>query len=62
MEKEDKITTNRVETLKSQVLRLSEEVVCMKNRHRGSASSTAAASTGSGGVKSKHDPQRGPGS
>ena len=32
MEKEDKITTNSVETLKSQVLRLNEEVVCMKNR------------------------------
>ena len=47
MEEEDKITTNKVETLHSQVVRLSEEVVCMKNRHHGSAASTVAASTGS---------------
>ena len=32
MEKEDKITTNKVETLHSHVVRLSEEVVCMKKQ------------------------------
>ena len=47
--KEDKITTNKFETLHSQVVRLSEEVVCMKNRHHGSAVSAVAASVASGG-------------
>ena len=49
MENKDQSTTKKVETLHSQVLRLSEEVVCMKNRHHGSAASTVAAFTGSGG-------------
>ena len=47
MDKDEKITTNKVETLKSQMLRLSEEVVCIENRPNGSAASTVAASTGS---------------
>ena len=57
MDREDKITTTNIETLRSEVhledirmsARLNEEVVCMKNRHQGSAASTVAASTGSGG-------------
>ena len=52
MEKEDKITTNKVETLHSQIVRLSEEAVCMKNTHHESAASTVAASTASGGSTS----------
>ena len=52
MEKEDKITTNKYETLQSQVARLSEEVVGMKSRRNGSAASTMAASPGSGGSTS----------
>ena len=49
MEREDKITTNRVETLKSELQRLSEDVVFMKPRPNGSGASTVATSTGSGG-------------
>ena len=41
-EKEDKMTTNKYETLHSQVARLSEE-------HNGSAASTVLASSGCGG-------------
>ena len=52
MEKEDKITTNKYETLHSQVDRLSEEIVGLKNRHSGSAASTVAGSSGSGGSRS----------
>ena len=41
MANEDKITTNTIEVLRSQVKRksekLAEEVVYMKNRHQGSA-------------------------
>ena len=43
MEREDKITENNIETPRSDVVRLraklTEEVVCMKNRHQGSAAS-----------------------
>ena len=53
MEREDKITKNNIETPRSGVVRLraklTEEVVCMKNRHQGSAASTVAASTGGSG-------------
>ena len=53
MDNEDKITTNAIETLRSEVTKMSskiaEEVVCMKNRHQGSAASTVSGSTGSGG-------------
>ena len=52
MEKEDQMTTNKYETLHSQVVRLSEEVVGMKSRHSGSAASTVAASRDSGGSTS----------
>ena len=45
----DKITANECETCHSQVERLSEEIVGLKNRHNGSAASTVAASSGSGG-------------
>ena len=47
---EDKNTTNNIETLRSDVVKLSaEEVVCMKKRHQGSAASTVAAATGGSG-------------
>ena len=49
MEREDKITTNKVETLKSELRRLSEEVVCMKNRPNGSGAIVVEFFTGSGG-------------
>ena len=53
MDKEDRISTNTIDALRSDVVRLSaklsEEVVCMKSRHHGSAASTVAGSTGSGG-------------
>ena len=52
MESEDKFTTNMVETLKSELQRLNDEVVFMNNRPNGSAASTVAASTGSGGSTS----------
>ena len=46
MDKEDKITTNTIEVLRSDVVtlwaKLSEEVVCMESRHHGSAASTVA--------------------
>ena len=53
MENEDKITTNAIEALHSEVTKMrakmAEEVVCMKNRHQGSAASTVSGSTRSGG-------------
>ena len=53
MDREDKVTTNYIEALRSDIVRVSakmaEEVVCMKSRHHGSAASTVAASTGSSG-------------
>ena len=53
MDKEDRITTNTIDALRSDVVRpsakLSQEVVCMRSRHHGSAASTVAGSTGSGG-------------
>ena len=51
MEREDKIHTNNVETLLSELASLSEEVVCLKSRSHGSAASTVAASTGGGGAR-----------
>ena len=52
VENEDKITTNALETLRSEVAKMSakmaDEVVCMKHRHQGSAASTVFGSTGSG--------------
>ena len=49
MDKENRITTNTIEALRSEVTRLSaqlsEEVVCMRSRQHGSAASTVAAST-----------------
>ena len=49
---EDKITTNAVETLRSDLKKMSakmaDEVVSLKNRHQGSAASTVSGSTGSG--------------
>ena len=53
MEWEDKIHTNNVETLLSELARLSEEVVCLKSRSR---ASTMAASTGSGGARATSQP------
>ena len=50
---EDKITTNTVEVLRSDLNKISaemaEEVVCIENRHQGGAASTVSGSTGSGG-------------
>ena len=52
MEKEVKILTNKYETINSQVERLNHEVVNLKERKLGSAASTVAASSGSGGSTS----------
>ena len=53
MDKEDRIPTNTIEALRSDVVRLSaqlsEEVVCLRSRHHGRAASTVAGSTGSAG-------------
>ena len=50
MANDDKIIANTVEVLRSEVKRLSakmaEEVVCLKNRHHGSAASTVSGSAG----------------
>ena len=50
---EDKITTNAIETLRSDFNKMSakmaDEVVSLKNRHQGSAASTVSGSTVSGG-------------
>ena len=43
MEKEDKITRNNIETLRSDVVKLNAEVVGMKSRQLESAASTVAA-------------------
>ena len=48
MENEDKIMKNKHETLNSQVEGLSQQIVNLKERIRGSAASTVAASSGSG--------------
>ena len=49
----DKITTNAIETLRSDLIRMSakmaDEVVSLKSRNQGSAASTVSGSTGSGG-------------
>ena len=51
-ENEDKITTIALETLRSEVAKMSakmaDEVVCMKHRPQGSAASMVSGSTGSG--------------
>ena len=53
MANEGKITTNTIETLRSDFNKKSakmvDEVVSLKNRHQGSAASTVSGSTGSGG-------------
>ena len=49
MEKEDKIVTNKVETLHSTVDRLEQEVTNLKGKGSFSAASTVAASSESGG-------------
>ena len=53
MNEENRITTNTIEALRSDMNRLSakmaEEVVCMTSRHHRSAASTVSGSTGSGG-------------
>ena len=53
MKNEDKITTNAIEVLRSDLNKMSakmaEEVVCMKSRYQGSAASTVSGFTGSGG-------------
>ena len=50
MENEDKIITKAIEVLPSDLNKMSakmaEDVVCMKNRHQGSAASTVSGSTG----------------
>ena len=50
---EDKITTNTVEVLRSDLngmsAKMAEEVVCMKSSHHGSAAITVSGSTASGG-------------
>ena len=53
MANEDKIIANVVEVLRSDLNRISanmvEEAVCIKNRHQGSAASRVSGSTGNGG-------------
>ena len=53
MANEDKITSNAIETLRSDFNKMSDkmanEVVYLKNRHQGSAASTVSGSIGSGG-------------
>ena len=53
MANEDKITTNTIEVLRSDLKRISaemaEEVVCMQSSHHGSAATTVSGSRGSGG-------------
>ena len=53
MANEDKITSNAIETLRSDFNKMSakmaNEVVYLKNRHQGSAASTVSSSFGSGG-------------
>ena len=53
MANEDKITTNAIETLRSDFKKMSakmaDEVVYLNNRHQGGAASTVSGSTGSGG-------------
>ena len=52
MEKEDKIMTNKVETLRSIVDRLEQEVTTLKGKYSSvSAASTVATSSGSGGSR-----------
>ena len=50
MEKEDKIVTNKVETLHTVVDRLEQEVTSLKGEYSISAASTVATSSGSGGI------------
>ena len=53
MANEDKITTNTIEVLRSDLngisAKMAGEVVCMMSRHQGSAASTVSGSSGSGG-------------